>query len=68
MTLLSIALLGNHPESISLGGMFHNLLWVTIGNVIGGSLFMAMGYWKASDAKRPLIDDLKGSNRASLKP
>ncbi|MFK8068757.1 MAG: formate/nitrite transporter family protein [Gammaproteobacteria bacterium] len=48
MTLLSIALLSQHPESISLAGMEHNLLWVTIGNIIGGSLFMGVGYWMAN--------------------
>ncbi len=59
MTLFSIALLGNHPESISLGGMFHNLIWVTVGNIIGGALFMALGYWKAACAVRPVIDGLE---------
>ena len=29
MTLLSIALLGDHPETISMAGMAHSLLWVT---------------------------------------
>ena len=53
MTLLSIALLSEHPETISLAGMAHNLLWVTIGNVVGGSFFVAFGYWKAAGAKRP---------------
>jgi nitrite transporter NirC len=48
MTLLSIALLGEHPETVSLAGMSHNLLWVTIGNIIGGALFMGGGYWLAS--------------------
>ena len=59
MTLLSIALLGNHPESVSLGGMAHNLIWVTLGNIIGGTLFMAFGYWKASNAIRPAIVDVE---------
>ncbi len=48
MTVFSIALLGNHPPSVSLGGMVYNLLWVTIGNVIGGAGFVALGYLGAS--------------------
>jgi len=52
MTLLSIALLGEHPETISLAGMFHNLLWVTIGNIIGGAIFMGLGYRIASASAR----------------
>ncbi|MCP4490987.1 MAG: nitrite transporter NirC [Gammaproteobacteria bacterium] len=48
MTLLSIALLSNHPDSITIFGMMHNLIWVTLGNIIGGSLFMGVGYWVAN--------------------
>ncbi len=51
MTLFSIALLGKHPESVSLLGMGHNLLWVTLGNLLSGSLFMALGYWLYSGAR-----------------
>lgn len=48
MTVFSVALLGNHPPNVSLGGMFYNLLWVTIGNVIGGAGFVALAYLGAS--------------------
>ncbi len=45
MTLFSIALLGVHPETVSLSGMAYNLFWVTLGNLLAGSLFVAFGYW-----------------------
>ncbi len=48
MAVFSIALLGNHPESVSIVGMFYNLFFVTLGNFVSGSLFMAIGYWLAS--------------------
>jgi nitrite transporter NirC len=48
MTVFSVALLGNHPDSVSLGGMAYNLLWVTIGNIIGGAVFVGLGYWFAN--------------------
>jgi len=48
MTLLSIALMLEHPPSIHLYGMAHNLVWVTVGNIIGGSVFVGIGYWVAS--------------------
>ncbi|MDP2760615.1 MAG: formate/nitrite transporter family protein, partial [Sideroxyarcus sp.] len=48
MTIFSIALLGEHPDTVSLAGMGHNLLWVTLGNTISGALFMATAYWFAS--------------------
>jgi len=49
MTLFSLALLGDHPESVSLFGMANNLFWVSIGNVIGGGLFMSVGYHLGSE-------------------
>ncbi len=48
MTLLGIALLAEHPETISLGGLVHNLLWVTLGNVVSGAVIMGAGYWAMS--------------------
>jgi nitrite transporter NirC len=48
MTLLSIALLGEHPDTISLAGLGHNLLWVTLGNTVSGAVIMAAGYWTMS--------------------
>lgn len=47
MTVFGIALLGNHPPSVSLGGMAYNLFWVSLGNMISGSIFMGVGYWFA---------------------
>lgn len=48
MTVLALALLGNHPDSVSLGGLGYNLLWVTLGNIISGAGFMGLGYWWVS--------------------
>jgi nitrite transporter NirC len=48
MTLFSIALLLPHPPAVSLGGMGHNLLWVTLGNIVSGAIVMGAGYWAAS--------------------
>src|SRR6202035_2590101 len=48
MTLLSIALLGDHPDTITVGGMIYNLVWVTLGNIVSGAVIMAAGYWTMS--------------------
>lgn len=48
MTLLSIALLADHPATVTIGGLGWNLLWVTIGNTAGGAGIMGLGYWAAS--------------------
>ena len=65
MTLFSIALLGEHPETVSLAGMAHNLLWVTLGNAVDGSVFMAGGYWFAS---KPALAPVQESAEGKLAP
>lgn len=45
MTLLSISLMIPHPETITLAGMAANLIPVSIGNIIGGSVFIGAAYW-----------------------
>lgn len=45
MFTFSLALISDHPAGISLGGAVHNIVWVTLGNVVGGAVFMAFGYW-----------------------
>ncbi|OAB44119.1 formate/nitrite transporter family protein [Paenibacillus glacialis] len=53
MTLLSIAtLLPNHPETISIAGWLHNMIPVTLGNIVGGGLFVGMTYWVISPVRR----------------
>lgn len=57
MTVFSLALMGPAFEGISISGAAWNLLWVTIGNAIGGSIFMGATYWYMS---KPLQ---KGSDK-----
>jgi nitrite transporter len=45
MTLLGLALAGQHPESVSLAGFAWNLAWVTAGNAVGGAVFVAGAYY-----------------------
>ena len=33
------------PSSVTLSGFFHNLLWVSIGNYVGGVLFLGIPYF-----------------------
>jgi nitrite transporter NirC len=53
MTLLVIALMGEHPDTVTWGGLFYNLLWVSVGNIVAGTGIMALGYWSMS---RPMPD------------
>ncbi len=54
MMVFSIVLLSEHPSNVSLFGAGHNLLWVTIGNLISGALVLGVGYWIV--AGRPILD------------
>ena len=58
MTVFSLALLSEHSDKLSLVGMFYNLFWVSLGNIFGGAVFMALGYWTAS-GKFELLADSK---------
>lgn len=51
MTLLSLGLLIPHGAGVSFSGWLHNLSWVTLGNIVGGALFVGMAYWLASVKK-----------------
>ncbi len=63
MTLLSLGLLLPHSAEISLAGLGYNLTWVTLGNIVGGALFVGMAYWLASVKKTPGLSSLVVSAR-----
>lgn len=48
MTIMSIALINPMGVAVSLGGWAYNLLVVTLGNVVGGVVFVAVPYYLAS--------------------
>lgn len=51
MTLLSLVLMIPHPANVTLGGFVYNLTAVTLGNFVGGALFMGGAYWYISKTK-----------------
>jgi nitrite transporter NirC len=48
MTLLSIGLFIPHTAAVSLSGFIYNLSFVTLGNMIGGTLVLAIPYYLIS--------------------
>ena len=54
MTTFIVALLNpvQGAGAVSAGGMFYNLLWVTLGNMVGGIVFVALPYWLAAKDKQ----------------
>ena len=47
MTLFTVALLQPVHEAVSVGGFLYNLVIVTLGNIVGGALFVAAPYYIA---------------------
>lgn len=56
MCTFAIALVLNHPGTISFEGVIHNLVPVTIGNLIGGAGLMGWMYYYVN---KPYFDDEK---------
>ena len=47
MTLFTVALLQPVHEAVTIGGFFYNLIIVTLGNIVGGAIFVAVPYYIA---------------------
>src|SRR5437899_10807250 len=47
MTVLSLRLAGNHPETVLFGGAVWNRLWETLGHVGAGGVVVAGADWGA---------------------
>jgi nitrite transporter NirC len=55
MTVFAIALLGNHPDTVTVGGAFYNLAWVSLGNIVAGVVFVGFGYALSSGRSKPVV-------------
>ncbi|MEK4102795.1 MULTISPECIES: formate/nitrite transporter family protein [Paenibacillus] len=56
MCTFAIALVLDHPGTVSWYGVVHNLVPVTIGNLIGGGVLMGVMYYYVN---KPFLDDTK---------
>ncbi|MDZ5471395.1 formate/nitrite transporter family protein [Bacillus sp. 31A1R] len=54
MCTFAIALVLEHPNTITFGGVIHNLVPVTIGNIIGGSFLMGWMYYYVN---KPFLEE-----------
>jgi nitrite transporter len=59
MCTFAIAIVIDHPGTISFAGIIHNLIPVTIGNLIGGGIFMGYMYYYVN---KPYIDEFESQN------
>ena len=61
MTLFALSWLGQHNANLTLAGIGHNLLWVTLGNTFSGVVLMGLGYWYATPKhQRPFPSEAIG--------
>jgi nitrite transporter len=54
MCTFAISMVLNQPESVTFAGVIHNLIPVTIGNLIGGGIMMGWMYYYAN---KPFFED-----------
>ena len=66
MTVFAVALLGHHPATVTVGGMAYNLAWVSLGNIISGSLFMGVAYWFADTEGRARVSSTQMTGAAPV--
>lgn len=52
MSMLAMGLLAPAEAAVSVGGYFYNILWVTLGNMIGGMVFVAAPYYIFQRSKK----------------
>ncbi|MGG7618328.1 formate/nitrite transporter family protein [Bacillus coreaensis] len=57
MALFGIALMVPHPETITIWSAIHNIIPVTLGNLIGGSIFVGAFYVYLN--KKPVVKEKK---------
>ena len=45
MTVFTISLMGAHADEVTLTSAWYNLIWVSLGNIIGGAGFIGVAYF-----------------------
>jgi nitrite transporter NirC len=58
--LFSIALAVPHPATVNLAGVIHNIIPVTLGNIVGGALFMGALYTYLTSPKTEFVSSNRG--------
>jgi nitrite transporter NirC len=55
MTLLPLAAILSHGVEVSAAAVAHNIIFATLGNIVGGALFVGVPYWFISKQKKSEI-------------
>ncbi len=57
MTVFTISILGAHAEEVTVLTAWYNLLWVSIGNIIGGAGFIGCAYYLTDGNRLSSLSD-----------
>ncbi|MCY9662682.1 formate/nitrite transporter family protein [Paenibacillus chondroitinus] len=60
MCTFAIALVLHHPGTITMGGVLHNLIPVTLGNIIGGAVLMGVMYYYVN---KPYFEEIDSTTK-----
>ncbi|MCM0650962.1 formate/nitrite transporter family protein [Clostridium swellfunianum] len=55
MTLLPLAAILSHGVEVTVGAVVHNLIFATLGNIVGGAVFVGLPYWFISKQKKNAV-------------
>lgn len=59
MGFLTMGLLLPHDAAVTIAGWFHNIAWVSLGNFVGGVLFVGLPYYFITDKKKAKKEEEK---------
>ncbi len=68
MTVFTISLLGAHSDSVTLTSAWYNLIWVSIGNIIGGAGFIGVAYYLTSKSRFAALQQIEKEAEANDMP
>ncbi|MCD5325410.1 MULTISPECIES: formate/nitrite transporter family protein [Pontibacillus] len=68
IALFSLALSSPHTALVSMGGFIHNLIPVTLGNIIGGGFFVGAVYVYLNQKKQPAPMSIKALKPLKKRP
>jgi nitrite transporter len=67
MTIFALSWFGVHSDTYTMAGIGHNLLWVSLGNIVSGAIFMGLGYWYVTPKEeRPVFNQIESEKQDAL--
>lgn len=52
MTVFTVSMMGSHADAVNFSGILYNLFFVSIGNIIGGAVFIGGAYYLTDHSRK----------------